>query len=433
MATFNIQGKVLKKSTQLGISLATVQVFHLGDPVPVAEAETALDGRFAVSFPWSGPGRPDVHFRVLQSFDGARQTIYNENPATATRFNIADVLSVTLRTDQGLTAMPPTTGRPYDQPFLFTRVGNIGMGEIDAVGDGASGYAWPDDRATTPNPATANAPFGATLDLAGWFGAFAGIDAYKIQYDDGSGYRDVTDPLVNSYYEFAPGGGGSWNPVVMGPIDDLGQTHVYKLPYVERPGAPWSFPDRIAQWDTTKVGNTLHKLRVLGFRLGADGLLEAVAPLAGASYAEIRLRVDNSPPVARITSIQHEPTPGAPFATVSVCQIVPFIAGRLRINVEASDSQGHLGGYTLSALFGHNEVVSPPPAGASNSYASFSGPGRLWNGGAVGVDYSGAAYPPDRMRTCAYQFRLNVSKRTTNGYNPLYAGEDTVHLTLQRP
>jgi len=37
------------------------------------------------------------------------------------------------------------------------------------------------------------------------------------------------------------------------------------------------------------------------------------------------------------------------------------------------------------------------------------------------------------MPTCAYQFRLDVTKRTTNGYGLIYIGvEDTMHITLKR-
>jgi hypothetical protein len=28
---------------------------------------------------------------------------------------------------------------------------------------------------------------------------------------------------------------------------------------------------------------------------------------------------------------------------------------------------------------------------------------------------------------------LNAGKRTTNGYGSIFSGEDTVHITLQRP
>lgn len=432
MATFNIQGKVLKKSVQLGVSLAKLQVFHLGNPAPIVETQTALDGRFNVSFPWAGPGRPDVHFRVTQMIDGAERVIYNENPATQTRANIADVLSVTLKTDDGLSAVSPGSGQPYDHLFLFTRVGTIGVNQIDTVGASASGYAFPDTLAAAPNSDDANSPFGSTLDIAGWFGQFADVYRYKVQYDDGSGWKDVRDPLANSYYEFALGG-GDWITMAMGPFTEGGQTNVYKLPYIEKPGHPWIFPDLIARWDTTKVANNLYPLRIQGFKVGPDGttLVPSSSLIIDPSFGNLKLRIDNTPPVVKIKTIEHAP-PGQSFAPVAVCQIISFTTGKLRFQVEASDAQGHLRAYSLAALFGHNLSVTPQPAGAADSYAGHIDPSRHWHGGTFTIEYDGGAYPPNKMQTCAYQFRFGGAKRTTNGYGNIFAGEDTVHITLMR-
>lgn len=436
MPTFNIQGRVQRRSSLLGISLAKVQVFQLGQVAPIVETPTALDGSFNVSFPWAS-GRPDVHFKVTQRIDGAEQVIYNENPATQTRFNIADVLSVTLRTDEGLSAVSPGTGRPYDTLFVFTRVGVIGVNQIDTVGATASGYAFPDTSAAVPNSADANAPFGGALDIAGWFGAFADVYRYKVQYNDGSGWHDVNDPLSNSYYDFALGG-GNWVTMAMGPSTEGGQTNLYKLPYVERPGQPWIFPDLIARWDSNRVANNLYTLRIQGFKVASDGttLVPSSALIIDPSYGNLKLRIDNSPLVVHINSIQHASTPGGSFATVNVCDIVDFgSASTLRFQFEASDAQGHLKAYSLAAMFGHNQNVSPPPTTpnrASDSYANHIDATRHWNGGIFTVDYSGSAYPPASMPTCAYQFRLGATKRTTNGYVNIFSGEDTVHITLRR-
>src|SRR5258706_5284781 len=188
MGTFNIQGRVVNKSTQLGVSKAKVKVFQLGQATPIAETPTQVDGTFDVSFSWS-PGRPDVHFKVTQTIDGAEKEIYNENPATQTRNNIADVLSVTLHTDSGLSVVPPASGRPYDTLFVFTRVGVIGVNQIDTVGAMASGYAFPDIDPAGTNSDDPNSPFGSTLHLAGRFGQFTAVYRYNVQFNDGSGWH----------------------------------------------------------------------------------------------------------------------------------------------------------------------------------------------------------------------------------------------------
>jgi hypothetical protein len=435
MSTFNIQGTVVSKSSQRGISLAKVQVFQRGLATPIAETPTQVDGGFDVSFSWSD-GRPDVHFRVTQTVNGTDEVIYNENPATQTRQNIADVLSVTLETDAGLSLVPSATGRPDDSLFLFTRVGIIGVNQIDTVGAAASGYAFPDVDPAAPNSIGANSPFGSTLDIAGWFGQFAGVFRYKVQYDDGTGWQDVDDPLANSYYDESVLGDGSWMTVALGPFTEGGQSNVYKLPDVEKPGQRWIFPDLIARWDTTKVTDNLYTLRIQGFGVAADGttLVPSAALIIEPDFGNLKLRVDNSPPAVSIQSIEHSPTGGDPFNPVCVCDIVPFGSGKLRFTFEASDAEGHLAGYSLAALFGHNQVVAPPPAQAADSYPGHIDATRHWNGGTFVVDYDGSVYTADKMPTCAYEFRLDVSKRTTNGYGNIFTGlGDTVHITLKRP
>jgi hypothetical protein len=56
------------------------------------------------------------------------------------------------------------------------------------------------------------------------------------------------------------------------------------------------------------------------------------------------------------------------------------------------------------------------------------------------VEYKATPPEPDatgyninEMPTCAYEFRLVVDKRTTNGYGLVYWGyEDNYHTTIQR-
>jgi hypothetical protein len=448
MATFNVQGKVINENTELGLSAATVMVYQLGESDPLVTGDTDLEGNFSLDFSWPldisiQANRPDVYFKVTQTLDGADEVVYNETPAEA-RTNIADVLAVTLKTTLGETLVPPTTARPYDTLFLFTRVGIIGVDEIDTVGGGASGYAHPDDNPAAPNSNSANSPFGGTLDLAAWFGEFADVYRYKIQYTtDGVTWHDVTDPLSNRYYDFGIGG-GNWVTMPMGPFSEGGVNNVYKLPYIERPGQPWIYPDRIAHWDSTKVAGGLYTFRVQGFKPSLDGLslVPSATVIIDPSYGELKLQVDNTAPVAALQMIEHQPTSGDPWVEVEVCEIVDFDSGKLRVRFEASDAAGHLESYRLTAMYGHNQTVSPRPVSpdpARDSYSNHVGPTRQWDGSnalIIEYDASGAHphdYTPARMPTCAYQFRLDVSKRTTNGYHGLYWRQDTMHITIQRP
>jgi len=456
MATFNIQGKVINKVTKLSVPYARVKVYEIDKVTAgyksdfLTEGLTDLNGIFNTTFTWpydiSIPGnRPDIIFKVIQKIDGVDKVIYNENPATQTRWNIGDILSVTLEAEDCISIIPTPSGRPYDTLFVFTRVGVIGVNNIHTIGVGASGYAYPDIAPAAPNSRDANSPFGSTLDIAGWFGQFTDTVRYKIQYSsDGVTFTDISDPLYNSYYEFDPSG-GDWITVFMGPFPEGGQTNVYKMPYIEKPGQPWIFPDLIAKWDTTKVLDGLYTLRIQGFKwndVSHTTLVPSVALLIAPSYGTLKLRIDNSPPVSKInaeTGIKYNGD------IKKVCDIVDFTLGTLSIEFEASDSKGHLREYVLNAMYGHNNVVSPLPPNATGNYSSHIRPSRHWNGGntainpdgdggPITVNYDTATYTPAKMQTCAYQFRLIVTKRTTNGYGLIYPWvEDTIHITLKRP
>ena len=87
----------------------------------------------------------------------------------------------------------------------------------------------------------------------------------------------------------------------------------------------------------------------------------------------------------------------------------------------------------MTTLYGHNQATPPPPGGVAD-YSTHIDASRHWAGGVSTLTYNGATtFTPAVMPTCAYEFRLRASKRTTNGYARIYDGlEDTKHLTLQR-
>ncbi len=434
--TFNVQGRVLRKSTGLGVSHATVKVYQKGQAAPLAKVETTPEGKFSTDFSWPldvsiHSNRPDVHFQVTQVLDGAEAVIYNENPATDSRLNIGDVLSVDLETEQGLTLSKPAKARPFTEDFLFTRVGIIGVDEIDA-----KGYARP--GAKPPTSMDSDAPFGSALHVAAWFGKKTDVHRYKVEYSaDGKTWHEVSDPLYNRYYA----GGGKWVTMAMGPIKEGGEKNLYKLPYVESSGpSPWMFPDLIARWDTTKVADGTYTLRIRGYKRtplpGKDKpgtvvkLVKSKKLKIDPHDGELKLRVDNAPPTSKLLKMSYSTSTG--WDPVKVCEVVSFKTGKLRLELEASDAAGHLRSYRLDAMYGHNKRVLPRPQTpdkAADDYSAHVAPSQQWKGGKITVDYEAGTSMP----TCAYQFRLGVSKRTTNGYGRIYRWvEDTMHVTLQR-
>jgi hypothetical protein len=435
MATFGVQGKVISEITGLGASFAQVEIFEIdkvgGNYISdlIAAVMTNQNGEFSATFNFSSgppgsPARPDIIFRVTQNIDGVSNVIYNENPAEDTRWNISDVLGVELKAENCITASLPTGGPYYDNLFLFTRVGLIPLSEINQ----ADGYAYPDIDPASPNSLNANAPFGSSLDICGWFGLFTGVEYYKIkQTRSGGSTEEISDPLYNLRYDAVL---KKFVSVHMGPQTIGGVNNLYALPTL---GLPWVYPDRLIRWDTTKVQDGLFTLEIEGYNESGGSVTQVISPTLEIepTYGNLKLQIDNTPPTVYAIGVMKHDT-----QEVDVCDIVDFTSGKISIEFEASDAKGHLRSYALNAMYGHNQYVSPPPSSpdkAVDNYSTHINATKKWNGGTYTIEYPDSIYDSAKMPSCAYQFRLSVSKRTTNGYGLVYHyREDTKHITIKR-
>lgn len=436
MATYNIQGKVISKVTGLGASFSQVEIFDVDNigsnynSVLIDTVMTNQDGEFNATFAFSGDGtvnpgrRPDIIFRVFQNVDGISKMIYNENPAEHTRWNIADILSVELKAEDCISASLPGNSPAYDNLFLFTRVGLIPVSDIDST----DGYAYPDSAPAAPNNLNSNAPFGRTLDICGWFGLFTQVEYYKIKYTRGSASPvEISDQLYNLRFDASL---NKFVSVLMGPQSIDGVNNLYALP---TSGLPWIYPDLLIRWDSTKCQDGLFKLEIEGYKKTAGFIHQVLPPhlIIQPTYGILKLQVDNTPPTTcQIGVIKHDAD------VIEVCRIAEFNSGKISIEFEAKDAKGHLRSYELNAIYGHNQYVSPPPSSpdkALDNYSTHIGPTKKWIGGAYTIEYPASFYDAGKMPTCAYQIRLGISKRTTNGYGLVYSyTEDTKHITITR-
>ncbi len=439
MATFLIQGRVVSATNGQPVPHATVEVFQVNTPSPgvytttlLTKAPTGASGGFSAPFTFASPPRPNVILRVTQKVGGVTTFIYSENPATDTRWAIADVVTVTIKASGNLvTANPPPAGQPTGSYFVFTRVGNIVPGSISQT----NGYAYPNEGvAPYPYPtADSDMPFGGTLWIGGWFGLgliALGATYYKVQSAPGAQapngpgpWTDITDPLSNSYYDPIT---ENWIAQSMGPTTVGGVTDLYVLP--SSPGTtPWSFPDLVAQLDSTKLATGLSTLRVIGYTGGGTpsiigGTIATFeTTYVDPAYGTLKTQIDNTPPTVGNTTANLDGTP------VTACQTVNLgSSDYLEIDFEAYDALGHLGGYTLDAIFGNNQYVMPPPTTPNPAYDNYSNHingSNLWGGSnTLATRYYGSAYNLAEMAPCAYDFRLVVDKRTTDGYGLIYVG-----------
>jgi len=462
MATYTVQGRVTSKINGKAIPYATVEIFEV-DPAGgsyVVDAvvtippvvTTDANGYFKASFNFLGePGRPDIIVRVSQKVSGITQYIYSENPAVQTRWNIADVLYVDIKVEAETPTMdPPPTGQPPGNYFIFTRVGNIPVASISQT----NGYAYPDPGTNPVHSMDSNQPFGGTLWIGGWFGKALLLSTqlkyYKIQYATGvhlpsspGPWVDISDPLVNYHFDVAA---KQWVAESMGPSTVAGIKNLYRSPW-DTDTIPWTFPDLLITMDSTKISAGLYTLRVIGY--ASQGPLLVERPLnPDPTYGTLKLELDNTPPGLTIKTVKH--ISATNVVTEGPCKIFPFSNGKVSVDFQAYDVRGHLRRYNLYALYGHNQVVMPPPTTpnkAEDDYSTHVVSALKWLGSYSGgvptiftIDYKATPPEPDatgynsiEMPTCAYQFRLVVDKRTTNGYGLVYWGyEDNYHVTIQR-
>jgi hypothetical protein len=445
-SAFTVNGNV---TTPLGCAPegATVELFDVS-LLPGGIVRTGLlgtshidaAGHFAVTFPWVvrvGPpvppsfesGGPDVIARIRQAIDGTTLQVLDEAPSAA-RWNLANGTTLSLTTTDGALCHGVTSSAPHNADFVFTRIGAIPVADVDCRGDLAStGYAYKSAVAAV-NGNTTNQPFGGTMDVFGFFGSLSGVNRYKIQYSiDGVTYSDLSAPLWDYYYD-APT--YTWKSESMGPVSHAGTDNLYKLPYVEKPANAWSWFNRLAVVDSRSLPDGVVRFRVVGYLWSGGALTPNPATLhIDPAYGAIRLQIDNTAPAYSINSILRNGTPVAPCAFVTLLG-----TDVMEVRFTAQDPKGHLAAYSLAGMYGHNQAVSPPtlPDKAVDGYANHVNATLTWSGAPeYRVQYKAADYTTTAMPTCAYQMRLSVTKRTTNGYGLIYHDlEDTWHITILR-
>jgi len=460
MSNFLIQGKVISSANGQPVPYASVQVFQVTMPgyatSLLTTVSTQLNGTFSAPFTFASPPRPNVILKVSQTIGGVTTSIYSENPATDTRWSIADVVNLTLKASaSAVTYNPPPTPLPSGTQFLFTRVGNIGTSYISQT----NGYAYSNDG-TPPPPypypsPDSDAPFGSTLWIGGWFGTGLttpswGVQYYKVQWAPGiqpaggaGPWTDVADPLSNQYFDFAT---ETWISQSMGPMTVGGVTDLYQLP--ANPGViPWVFPDLIAQLDSTKLPTGAVTLRVIGYTGAAiptivGGTITTwISLYVDPAYGSLKLQIDNTPPDA--VSISGVNVNGVKVPPCATANLGSLSTDYLEVDFQAHDALGHLCVYSVNAIWGANNYVTPspapPPPGwdpAYDNYGNHINGSHQWTGSlSFKTRYYGNLYDKSTvMQPCAYDLRLVVSKRTTNGYGLIYTGyEYDFTFILTRP
>lgn len=449
---------------------AKVEVFDI-DPLPGNTYHTDAqplgvdyvdeNGHFSVTFDWTtgGPdfevGGPDLIFRVAQNIGGTVEFICEEAPADA-HWNVSTgaSFSINITAAQAVCYLDPGT-IPDNKDFLFTRIGSKEVAYLSNDPSKPAVYGYYRARADGYTGIDTDVPFGSSLELFGWVGEGSDANCYQLLYsvDNGSTWSEWDGNLSSKWYDTP---NYKWVSEKMGPFSpgpSGSPTNLYKIPYKVNTKT-WSYIDLIARFNSQLVPDGLCKFKIKGYIWDYDE--NHAATLANnleldtsLPDSKIALRIDNSPPTVQILDLKLN------GASQGVCKILTFETNdNISVEFRVWDQNGHLRSYALDAMYGHDCRVNPKPTNASANYDNNASGSPSWQGNmSYKTEYSGSGYgpggispttdcfsmpfaqmPDNVMPTCAYQFRLHASKRTTNGYGLIYHGvEDTWHVTIQRP
>jgi hypothetical protein len=411
--------------------------------------KVGIDGEFQIQISEDiEGGYPDLVFVLTQNINNSVVTIYQENQSEP-HWNMGDGSHVELQINSPLAVcynsnlefIPPHNG------LLFIRVGNCSVAHIDCKGNDSesTGYYHP-RRYITYFGENSDQPFGSALDLFGYLEqpGQCSIDYYTVEYQINGTLQwlQMQTNLSNMWYDTTDTDSSNWHWVSesMGPFSENvnGELHyLYRPPCKVQPNALyWAYPNRIVKFNTNLVPNELCRIRVRGFIYNTGGVLEqasnTIMPIDD-NYGEIVLKIDNTLPIFGIQGIQLNENDQSP------CDIIEFTSNdTIHVNFRVWDEEGHLGSYRLNAHYGSNQTVTPLPINAplnQDNYGNWGTlPQYLWHGSQnYTLNYSSDDYTPAIMPTCAYQFSISVSKRTTNGYGLIFHDlVDTWHVTIKR-
>lgn len=294
-----------------------------------------------------------------------------------------------------------TASPPYPRLPVFSGVGLIPSTEI------TDGYATTDPAYYFP---VQNAPFGGSMQIFGNFvqARANGAATYKVQV---ARWPDASTPPAASEFEDLSESWGNyvWSSIqakyVFQAIGPDGH-HRYPVPAASE---DWYLEDLIMQWDSRRFSDGKYSLRMAQYR--ADGTEIALPAAAN----ELVLLVDNTRPEASIDDVVFS------GSSIPSCSILKLDASDdIEFVFTARDEPGHLLSYSLNALYGDNQWMGI----TGESYD----PGVHGSGwaGVDGVSTLASGWPI----SCAYNFRLSVTSRVTDGYRHIHHTEYNKHITL---
>ncbi len=327
--------------------------------------------------------------------------------------------------------------------YIFTSVGNIPRSEItQTTGDVNAPVGLANGG---PMTSYQNAALGRSLHLHGLFGDLdVDVDFYQVlagAWDgmtppnplDPADWKTLHGTLKKVLYTYNVGL-GEWedDTITLGPQVIDGVPDLYQLTST----GFWSFIDKRIIWNTRDESDGLYTLTVKAYNEVSPGVLNDITALLG-NIGTIVLEVNNSPVSADIHHVNYDP--GNPYyvladdGEIKECSIINLSGSgeNLRFFITASHSDGYLRKFTLDNIWGKNQY------GGVIAQEVYSVPPAMWNG-VTNLEYESqfAPNPPGNLvpwKRCAYQFRLRVWPRITNGYGYFGHSGFSDHYFLDLP
>ena len=422
---------------------------------------------------------PDIIFLVKQECKGTVHAVVYED-IFDTRWNIPTSLNVTLFANEKACFVSCEEPPPGD----CLKFNWVNCCHVNNIGTSSG----PPDLRGYYNPGNGDNPFAGTIRVRGLFGAGSDVDYFKIQYshDDGP-FKDMPeDKLVGfsrAYYAPPPGSPpltpSKYNSVPFNPqlVDGRIVYKTVKKAEEENPlpgwwpwGRLWDDIDTLFRWNSSGFpeGDGLYIMRLVGYEWNdktkklVNEQVMKTCELKPSKEERVMVRIDNRNPNDPIYESTEDRPCGA--GTIHLCTYEPDCDFKELIHVKndssgvktstpigpcdiielskddevvihfnASDKDGHLLGYQMTAHWGENKVFNVLASGTLEpdpdvlvgpSYAkTFSGVQGVhrttlpatnpehdrpcWFGGNYKVTVKG-----DKFETCAYTLRLRVWKRT---------------------
>ena len=313
--------------------------------------------------------------------------------------------------------------------FIFTSIGKIPTSEITQdTGSPSHGLANVSNKVHEDFkiPKYVDSPFGGNIWIHGLFGSKDNVDYYQIlagKWINGEppapdDFACLNDPLTKVKYIINPDGTVSHQYVNLGPKTINSTDNLYQL---TREGY-WTHIDLRIIWNTRLWENGKYTLTYKAYHW-VGGVLQPVLPDSN-DLDHITIVVDNSPVQAEIHRVKHESG-----EIIDACAIIGLGSSteNLKFDITAWHPNGYLREYILDCVFGKNIFGGVIAADQYVPIHSASPP--HWPG-VKEEEFESEDGAVEPWQTCAYQFRLIVWSRTTDGYHYIIWRQFSDHYYL---